>query len=103
MRSKIDKVVFIPTDMLGDMSLKCIIGNRWLYLPKDTNSISKLYMIEIILRTKAVVNPNDVFYGFVEYWEGESGWKVEVNKINKASKLTSLICYKKDRLNFRIV
>ena len=102
MRSKIDKVVFIPTNALEDRCLKCVIKDGWIYLPRGGNNNSRLYVTEILLRTEAVINPNDVLYGFVEYWEHHGGWKIEVNEINKASKLTPLICYKKDRLSFGI-
>ena len=101
MRSKIDKVVFISTEALEDRCLKCVIKDKWIYLPRG-NDNSRLYITEILLRTEAVINPNDVLYGFVEYWEHHGGWKIEVNEINKASKLTPLICYKKNRLNFGI-
>lgn len=102
MKSKIDKIVFISTEALKDRCLKCVIKDKWIYLPRYDSNNSRLYITEVLLRTEAVINPEDILYGFVEYWEHHGGWKIKVGEINKASKITPLICYKKNRLSFGI-
>lgn len=93
MKSKIAKVIIVPTKILEDRRIKIKVTDLgWIPLEDRTNKSIECYLLTSI---ECAINPDDIFCDWCEYHENGEYWGAHV-KLNKRSKRTALVCYKKD-------
>ena len=95
MKSKIARVLIVPTEILTDRRIKCKCSTVG-WIPVDSYQ-SKERMSEILSCIEAVINPDLAFVHYLQYYEKGKGWEAEVT-YNVGVKLTPIICYKKRRI-----
>lgn len=93
MKSRIAKVIIVPTKVLEDRRIKIkVTGIGWLPLEDRRD---KTIACEIITSIECAINPDDIFCNWCEYHENGEYWGVHV-EVKRGSKKTALVCYKKD-------
>jgi hypothetical protein len=89
MKSKISKVVIIPSGLLCDRKLKYLIrGAGWIdSLDFQMRELSA----RMFCRIEAVINPDDVFQGEVGYAEGDFYGTAKIPSFITLNELPNLI------------
>ena len=93
MKSRIAKVIIVPTKLLEDRRIKIKVkGLGWVPLEDRENEITTCLIITSI---EAAINPDDIFCNWCEYYEKGQYWGAEV-KVSRSSKRTVLLCYREN-------
>ena len=99
MKSKIDKVVIVPTRVFEDRTIKCQVEGRWYGgLNADSDKGSRARRMAKI---RATINPDNIFVDECEYYDETGGWTVPI-EVRHESKYSAIYCYSRNKLPNRV-